>query len=137
MRPRRAQGFAPGWPFRHHHPAAEFASLATARRTLAARGFRFLVDATISRDGAMVLAGGADGYLRFWDMASARMIWAVATHRSYVVGVHFQSNDLVTRGFSGDVARWSLPTPAAIIDACGLASEESAGDDQPCVIVPR
>jgi WD40 repeat protein len=98
---------------------------------------RFLVDATISPDGSMVLAGGADGYLRFWDVASARMIWALQAHRSYVVGVHFEGNDLVTRGFSGDVARWSLPTPAAVIDACGLASEESAGDGQPCVIFPR
>ena len=48
-------------------------------------------------------------------------------HASYVVGVHYEGNDLVTRGFAGDIARWTLPSPDSVIDACRASS--CAGPD--------
>ena len=44
-------------------------------------GSRFLADAAVSPDGAIVAAGGADGLLRFWDAATARPLWALPAHR--------------------------------------------------------
>jgi hypothetical protein len=35
----------------------------------------------------------------------------------------------VTRGFTGELARWRLPKPQQVIDACG--------DQERCAIVPR
>ena len=77
----------------------------------------FLVDAALAPDGSMIVAGGSDGFLRFWD-AHGRLLWTMQAHRSYVVGVHYEGDDLVTRGFAGDVAGWSLPPSGKVIDAC-------------------
>jgi hypothetical protein len=41
--------------------------------------------------------------------------------------VHYEGNDLVTRGFAGDIARWTLPSPDSVIDACRASS--CAGTD--------
>jgi len=81
-------------------------------------GSRFLLDATLSPDGAMVLAGGGDGLLRFWDAASGRPLWTMQAHRSYLVGLRVDGDDIITRGFSGDISRWRLPKPEQVIDAC-------------------
>jgi WD40 repeat protein/serine/threonine protein kinase len=78
----------------------------------------FLADATLTPDSSMVVAGGSDGFLRFWDAANGRLLWKLQAHRSYIVGVHYEGEDLVTRGFAGDVARWALPESDVIIDAC-------------------
>ncbi|HEX8115560.1 MAG TPA: hypothetical protein VF516_47870, partial [Kofleriaceae bacterium] len=78
----------------------------------------FLVDATLSPDGTVVVAGGSDGFLRFWDTSSGHLLWMLQAHRSYVIGVHYEGNDIVTRGFAGDIARWALPSPDKIIEAC-------------------
>jgi WD40 repeat protein len=78
----------------------------------------FLADATLSPDGAMVVAGGGDGLLWFWDVADERPIWKLPAHRSHLVGLHFEGADIVTRGFAGDVARWTLPNPDQVIEAC-------------------
>jgi eukaryotic-like serine/threonine-protein kinase len=78
----------------------------------------FLADATLAPDGTVVVAGGSDGILRFWDTSNERLLWTLQAHKSYVVGVHYERDDLVTRGFSGDVIRWSLPNPNQIIEAC-------------------
>jgi WD40 repeat protein len=56
-----------------------------------------------------VVTGGGDGVLRFWDVASSRMIWTLQTHRSPIVGIRFEDDDIVSQGFAGDLARWSLP----------------------------
>ena len=77
-----------------------------------------LVDAVLAPDGSMVVAGGSDGFLRFWDTSDGRLLWMLQAHRSYVTGVHYEGNDLVTRGIAGDVARWALPPPDRIIAAC-------------------
>jgi WD40 repeat protein/serine/threonine protein kinase len=77
----------------------------------------FLVDAALAPDGAVVVAGGSDGFLRFWD-ANGRLLWMLQVHRSYVIGVHYEGDHLVTRAFAGDVAGWSLPASDKIIEAC-------------------
>jgi WD40 repeat protein len=82
-------------------------------------GSRFLADATLSPDGSMILAGGGDGLLRFWDTASGRSLWTTPVHRSHLVGVRVEGDDIITRGFSGDLARWALPKPELVIEACG------------------
>jgi WD40 repeat protein len=86
---------------------------------------RFLADATIFPDGSMLLAGGGDGLLRFWDVASGRSLWTMPAHRSHLVGLRVEGDDIITRGFSGDLARWTLPKPELVIQACG-ANEHCA-----------
>jgi hypothetical protein len=39
-------------------------------------------------------------------------------HRSHVVGIHIIGNDIITRGFWGDIARWTLPKPEQVFAAC-------------------
>ena len=81
-------------------------------------GSRFLVDATLSPDGSMIVAGGGDGQLRFWDAVSARPLWTMPAHRSRLVGIRIEGDDIVTRGSSGDISRWTLPNPGQAIEAC-------------------
>lgn len=78
----------------------------------------FLADATLAPDGSVVVGAGSDGLLRFWDASNGRLLWTMQAHKSYVVGVHFEGSDIVTRGFAGDVARWTLPEPNRIIETC-------------------
>jgi WD40 repeat protein/serine/threonine protein kinase len=81
-------------------------------------GSRFLVDATLSADGTMLIGGGGDGRLRFWEFASGRPLWTMQAHRSHLIGVHVDGESIVTRGFSGEIVRWSLPKPEQVIEAC-------------------
>jgi hypothetical protein len=67
------------------------------------------VDAALDSDGSLVVAGGGDGVLRFWDAASGNMIWTVRAHRFAAAGIHFENDDLVTRGLTGEVSRWAMP----------------------------
>jgi WD40 repeat protein len=78
---------------------------------------RFLADATLAPDGSMVVAGGGDGLLRFWDADTARPLWTLPAHKSPLIGLHFEGTAIVTRGFSGDVSRWMLPSPDQVIEA--------------------
>jgi WD40 repeat protein/serine/threonine protein kinase len=82
-------------------------------------GSRFLADLTLTADGSMVVGGDGDGQLRFWETASGRPLWTLLAHKSHIVGVRIDGNDIVTRGFSGDVSRWTLPSPEQVIEACG------------------
>jgi WD40 repeat protein/serine/threonine protein kinase len=86
----------------------------------------FLVDAALAPGGSVIVAGGSDGSLRFWDTSNGRLLWMLQAHRSYVIGVHYEGDDLVTRGFTGDVARWALPSPDRIIEACRASTCASA-----------
>ena len=97
-------------------------------------GSRFLADATLAPDGSMVVAGDADGLLRFWDTSNGRPLWKLPAHKSHLVGVHFEGNDIVTRGFAGDVSRWTLPKPGTVID-CGRTREAATADGGLCGIV--
>jgi len=67
---------------------------------------------------AYVVAGGGDGVLRFWDATSGRQTWTLQAHKSHVLGIHFEGEDIITRGFGGDVTRWTLPTATQIIETC-------------------
>jgi WD40 repeat protein/serine/threonine protein kinase len=86
----------------------------------------FLVDATLAPDGSVVVAGGSDGLLRFWDASNGRLLWMLQAHKSYVVGVHYEGSDIVSRGFAGDVSRWTLPPSGRIIEACHASACASA-----------
>ncbi|HEX8112594.1 MAG TPA: WD40 repeat domain-containing protein [Kofleriaceae bacterium] len=92
-------------------------------------GSRFLVDAKLSADGTMLIGGGGDGQLRFWEAASGRPLWTMPAHRSHLIGVHVEGADIVTRGFLGDIARWSLPKPEQVLEACD--------HDERCAIVTQ
>jgi WD40 repeat protein/serine/threonine protein kinase len=96
-------------------------------------GLRFLLDAVITLDGSMVVAGGGDGLLRFWDAASGRQLWKLQAHGSSVIGLHFEGDDLVTRGFAGDISRWRLPPPERVVETCNVATAAP----QACAIVTR
>jgi len=92
---------------------------ATGRLRQSFRGdSHFLVDAAVAPGGAVLVAGGSDGFLRFWDTSNGRLLWMLQAHRSYVIGVHYEGDDLITRGFAGDVARWALPALDGIIESC-------------------
>jgi WD40 repeat protein len=81
-----------------------------------------LVDAVLAPDGSMVVAGGSDGFVRFWDTSDGRLLWMLQAHRSYVVGLHYEGSDLVTRGIAGDVERWVLPPLDRTIAACQVST---------------
>jgi WD40 repeat protein len=77
---------------------------------------RLLIDATLTADGSMIVAGDDDGLLRFWDV-TGHPLWKLQAHKSHVMGIHFEGDDIVTRGFGGDVSRWTLPRSEWVIDA--------------------
>jgi WD40 repeat protein len=77
---------------------------------------RFLADATLA-PGGFVVAGGADGLLRFWDPASGQLLWTLQVDKSPLVALHVDGDDIVTRGFSGELSRWTLPRSEQVIKA--------------------
>jgi WD40 repeat protein/serine/threonine protein kinase len=79
-------------------------------------GSRYLADAVITPDGTMIVSGGGDGLLRFWETGSTKLLWTLPAHKVGVVGIHFDGSDIVTRGFGGDVSRWTLPEPRGIVE---------------------
>jgi WD40 repeat protein len=82
---------------------------------------RFLFDAAIDPSGSLVVAGDNDGQLRFWDAASGRALWTLQAHKSYLIGIHFEGDSIVTRGFAGEVSRWTLPPSEPAIQASQAA----------------
>jgi len=106
------------------------AATGRSRRTLRGSS-QFLADAALAPDGSLVVAGGSDGLLRFWDTSSGHLLWTLPAHKSYVVGVHYEGNDIVSRGFAGDVSRWTLPPAGKILEMChasACAPPTSAGE---------
>jgi WD40 repeat protein len=77
----------------------------------------------------MVVAGDADGLLRFWDADTGNSLWTLAAHKSAVSGVRLDGADIVTRSFTGEISRWRLPAASAVIDACSRHT--------PCAIVSQ
>jgi hypothetical protein len=77
----------------------------------------------------MIVAGGGDGLLWFWEAASARPLWTLPAHNPYVVGIHYDGDDVITRGFGGDMSRWTLPKSRPLIEACEPG--------KPCVTLSR
>ena len=89
---------------------------------------RALADATLSPDG-LVVAGGADGVLRFWETASGRLLWTIPVYKSWIIGVYIEGSDIVTRGFTGELSRWTLSDPEQVIGTCR--------NNERCAVVPR
>jgi hypothetical protein len=65
----------------------------------------------------MVIAGGSDGLLWFWDRETTRPLWTLHAHGSSVVGIHLEGDQVLTRGFAGEVARWTIPKSEQVIEA--------------------
>jgi WD40 repeat protein/serine/threonine protein kinase len=76
-----------------------------------------LTDATLTADG-LVMAGSADGLLQFWERDGGRLLWTLRAHVAPIIGIHAEGGDIVTRGFTGELARWTLPAPGPVIEAC-------------------
>jgi WD40 repeat protein len=76
----------------------------------------YLLDGAVSPDGTMVVAASADGTLRFWDTMSGASLWALRAHKSMINGVHFEGDAIVTRGFTGEIARWRVSKPSSLRD---------------------
>jgi hypothetical protein len=55
-------------------------------------------------------------------MSSARMIWSLRAHQSPIAGVHFEGTDIVTRGLTGELARWGLRawSPELVLTVDGI-----------------
>ena len=83
-----------------------------------------VTDATLATNG-LVVAGSADGMLQFWDQDGGRLLWALRAHMAPVIGVQVEGSDIVTRGFSGELARWTLPSSGQVIGAC--SAQERCG----------
>jgi WD40 repeat protein/serine/threonine protein kinase len=77
-----------------------------------------LADAALAPDASVIVAGGSDGVLRFWDTSNGRLLWTLQAHSSFVIGVRWEESELVTRSRAGEVARWALPSPKEVIEAC-------------------
>jgi WD40 repeat protein len=80
-------------------------------------GSRFLADATVTPDG-LVIGGDADGLVRFWDATSGAKLWVLPAHKSATIRVYVDGEDIVTRGFAGEISRWRLPQPELVVGAC-------------------
>jgi WD40 repeat protein/serine/threonine protein kinase len=81
---------------------------------------RYLVDAALSPDGTMLVTAGGDGWLRFWDVDSARIIWTLHAHNTRIEGVRFDGTDIVTRSSWGEISRWRLAIQAESHDSLRL-----------------
>jgi WD40 repeat protein len=99
-----------------------------------------LFDAAVDSDTTILATAAGDGAIRLWDIASGRLLWVLHAHRSFVNGVHFAGGDLISRGYDGDIARWSLPSApppsfAALVDCLPRQLDEKTGalvDTRPC-----
>ncbi|HEX4422820.1 MAG TPA: serine/threonine-protein kinase [Kofleriaceae bacterium] len=67
-----------------------------------------LFDVALDPDGVRLVTAGVDGVLRFWDAAAGTMIWTMQAHK-VLNALHFEGDQLVTRGYSGEIARWEFP----------------------------
>ena len=79
----------------------------------------FVTDAATSLDGTLVATAAGDGLVRFWSASSGKQLWSLKAHADIVSSLHFEGAELVTRGFAGDIARWSLPSlpPPTVLDS--------------------
>ncbi len=66
----------------------------------------------ISTDGSVVAAGGSDGYVCVWDLASRELITKFKAHSSIVLGVALSPDGktLVTGGNDSEIILWDTKT---------------------------
>lgn len=77
-------------------------------------------DPTASTGGTAQLWDGSTG----WSWAAAptgccgsgtrttgSLLWTLPAHKSEIYGVHIEGADVVTRGITGELVRWTLPDP--------------------------
>jgi WD40 repeat protein len=69
----------------------------------------YMADAVFDPEGAVAVTASGDGKLRFWDVSSGHMIWTLQAHESAVIGIHFDGTSIVTRAWTGEMARWEFP----------------------------
>jgi len=74
------------------------------------RSGSYLADASLNPAGTILVTAGGDGMLRFWDVASARLLWTLPADSGRLGSLHFEGSDIVTRGFTGELARLTLPS---------------------------
>ncbi|HEX4422851.1 MAG TPA: protein kinase [Kofleriaceae bacterium] len=72
-------------------------------------------DAVLSPDRNFVVGGCGDSALHVWSKESGRQVWTLPVHRSSVMGLHWEGNDIVTRSFSGEISRWAIADPRSVI----------------------
>jgi WD40 repeat protein len=108
----------------------------------------YMSEVALAPGGLTVVMATRDGWLRFWDVSSRRMIWTLRAHKSRIDGVHFEGADIVTRSSTGEISRWKLAThlssddPASFFDryirCLPLRFDEETGglidQQQPCDI---
>ncbi|HEU0165058.1 MAG TPA: WD40 repeat domain-containing protein, partial [Thermomicrobiales bacterium] len=74
------------------------------------------LDAVLDPAGSMLLTAGIDGLVRFWDVSSGVLLWTLQAHKG-VNGLHFEGDRLVTRGMSGDLVRWEIPSAMSALES--------------------
>jgi WD40 repeat protein len=79
---------------------------------------RFLKDAVIDPDQALLIAGGSEGLLWFWELSTGRPLWKLQAHRSHAIGIHIEGSALITRGSTGEISRWELASPEGLSRRC-------------------
>ena len=89
----------------------------------------------------MQFAGGSRVCRRFWDAASGQLIWTLRAHRGGITGLHFDGDDLLTRGAAGEISRWSISNAASpqaldrVVRCLPLRFDDEAGlpvEQAPC-----
>jgi len=94
-------------------------SAATGSRRQVFRGdSHFLADATLAPDGSTIVAGGSDGLLRFWDVSSGRLLWTLQAHKSYVIGVHYEGDEIDLTPLVHEQIILALPTRPLCGESC-------------------
>jgi WD40 repeat protein len=99
-----------------------------------------LFDAAVDPDATILTTAAGDGAIRFWDVASGRLMWVLHAHRSFVNGVQARASDFISRGYDGDIARWSLSSApplwfAALVSCLPRQLDEKTGalvHNRPC-----
>jgi WD40 repeat protein len=67
-----------------------------------------MVAATLSPDGTLVLGGGTDGRLRYWDAETGRPLWTTPAHSGPLVGLRIEGEEVVTRSLGGELVTWHI-----------------------------
>ena len=82
---------------------------------------QFIASAAFDPSDHFVVATGGDGAIRFWDLASLKLLWVLDAHRVAGVEVRFASDSrLVSRDLEGAVHLWRLdrrPIDVRALDA--------------------